>query len=402
MPNCNKPNETPQAIRIVGPAAELLAVFLMVTTAAEAQTEPATRPAGPQTYALLIGGMPGTPVHARRYADWLGRFRKFLVGRAEVAEDNVVVLTGDDRARRRLKAGQADREGIREAVASLARRVRPEDQFILMLVGHGGKRVLDPTLLIVGEDLSAAQLALAVQDIRSENQVFLLFNGAAGKWVEYLHGQGRTIVAATMPEQGAEPVYAEFFLRGLESKRADGEGASLAGEKDGTITLLEAYNWSTYQTALWIARIRAAKLIPLSPTVQVVDEEAGWNVVGRESVEVFRKLYVAPEGTRGRRVLGPGSKPNVDDPIVALRAKVEFDPDLSSRRMIAENASLEDCAAKAPVSALGAPDKDYQPLAGFRPGEPGWLARRVVLGRPGLLPQQSPPPEQRTGTGEGT
>ena len=53
--------------------------------------------------------------------------------------------------------------------------------------------------------------------------------------------------------------------------------------------------------------------------------------------------------------------------------------------IIGEHAVLEDCGEDSGVAALRA--TGYEPVAGAKPGEPGHLARRVVLGRPALLPE---------------
>jgi hypothetical protein len=350
---------------------------------------PTTRPAGPQCYALLVGGMPGTPIHARRYADWLRRMHAYLTGPAKVWPGNVVVLSGDPKLKDDpIVNAAATAEALEKALADLAKRVRPEDQFVLFIVGHGGMRMTVPTFVLPGPDLAADRAAALLENIPSRNEVILHFGNLGGKWVEHLAAANRVIVTGTEPRESAEPVYAEFFLRGLESERADGEGDPKAGKKDGVITLLEAYNWAAYQTALWIARIRAVELKQISETLMIVVEEKGWNVEGRESVEIFKKLCVAEPGTPGSRVLGAGSKPDIDDPIVPLRASEKYDDSLSNRRMITEHAALEDCGEKIPVSALSstvAKDKDYQPLAGDKDGEPGHRARRVVLGRAELI-----------------
>ncbi len=382
---------TQRTVRAAGVAVGACLVVAMAAPAAgqatAPATAPATRPAGPACYALLVGGMPGTPIHARRYADWLKRFRAYLTGPAGVPAANVVVLSGDETfAKDPIVKGAATAEAVLAELKRLAATVQPQDQFILLTVGHASKRLTVPTLVLPGPDLSAQDLRRALDALPTKQQVLLLFSADSGKWVEELASEQRVIVAAAMPEEGAEPVYAEFFLRGLESKRCDGEGAPAAGRKDGTLTLLEAYNWSTYQTALWIARIRAVELKAVSSKLMIVVEEKGWNVDGRESVEIFKKLCVAAPGTPGSRILGAGSRGDIDDPVVPLRATEQYDSSLSQRRMITEHACLEDCGQKTPVTALAAEQKDYEPLAGTKDDEPGRLARRVVLGRGGLLP----------------
>jgi hypothetical protein len=168
----------------------------------------------------------------------------------------------------------------------------------------------------------------------------------------------------------------EFFLRGLESGRADGEGAPAAGAKDGRITLLEAYNWAAHQTAQWIARL-------------TIQEDGAWRVDGRESVEVFEKLY----GAGGPFRLAASSNRSRDDaPVAVVPEGGKLTAEWLARRVLSEHATLEDCGQEEGVAAVSR--TGYAPVAGRDAGRPGSLARRVVLGRPDLLPADEPPAEK--------
>ena len=351
----------------------LAAALLLCLPAATAQAAPKPPPGA--CHALLLGGMPGTAIHARHYRDWLKRFRRYLVRTAGVPAGNVVVLSGDKAFKDPIVNGLATAKTIGKSLADKAKTVRPGDQFILFMVGLGVTTEKPPTFVIPGPDVSAGELADGLAEIRATNQVVLNFSAGSGDSVPAMSQAARVVVAANMPTETNPPVYAELFLRGLESKRADGEGAPEAGKADGVITVLEAYNWAAHQTAQWIAR-------------QTKSGEDLWRVDGAESVEIFRKLYVSTSGESGSRKLDPASDAGAPDRTVKLKMRGEGDMEIaeSRRRMIGEHAGLEDCGAGEPVSALGDEKKDYVPLRGVREGEPGCLARRVVLGSAALLP----------------
>ena len=61
----------------------------------------------------------------------------------------------------------------------------------------------------------------------------------------------------------------------------------------------------------------------------------------------------------------------------------KIDATWRGRRAITEHAVIEDCGEETGVSALRG--KGFEPVDGRKPGEPGCLARRVVLGRAALL-----------------
>ena len=342
---------------------------LLMTAAAFGQT---TQPA--QCYALLVGGMPGTPIYARRYQDWLNRFQAQLTKTANVPAANVIVFGGDK---------GATVESITGALAKFAGRIKPEDQFILVIVGHGSRSDADPTLVLNGPDLNAPTLAKALAGIRSDNQVILNFSGTGGDFVKVLSHKGRVNITATAAEEFAEPVFAEFFLRALESGRADGEG----GAKDGAVTMLEAYNWATHQAALWICR-------------QVGQEDGTWRVDGKESVEVFRKLFDGPDGpitpggqrADGSRKLSADSDASKVDENVAIVVPPDLKPNTSqywaNRRVVNEHAQLEDSGQEAGVCALRG-ESGYEPVSPVKPGDHGHLSARVVLGKPQVLAGES-------------
>ena len=187
--------------------------------------------------------MPGTPIHARQYRDWLKRFHTYLTQKAGVPAGNVVVLSGDKEYKNPILSGEATESSVLKALADAAAKTRPQDQFILFMVGLGVTTEKVPMLVLPGPDITARQIADALKDIPARNQVVLDFSASSGSSAEILCGPRRVVVCANMPGENTPPVFAEFFLSGLETGRADGQDAPAAGEKDGVITLLEAYHW---------------------------------------------------------------------------------------------------------------------------------------------------------------
>jgi len=320
-------------------------------------------------HALLVGGLPGAPVYARRYRDWLKRFHA-LLARAGVPAGNIRVLTGDKGFKDAIVSGPATADSIRTALAEMSDVVKADDQVVLVLVGHGSVADMSPTLILPGPDARATQMADGLNALEARRQIVLDLTASAGESLKAFARTGRVSLAATSPGEANEPVYAEFFLRGIETKAADGEGAPGAGRKDGTVTLLEAYNWAAGQTAFWIVRQKLA--------------DRAWLVEGKESVALFRKLCEGPAGEPAARQLAPGSRPDAEDERLPFRPEDgRIDAFWRGRRVITEHAVLEDCGEETGVTALRG--VGYEPLAGRKQGEPGHLARRVVLGRPALL-----------------
>ncbi|MFB3891843.1 MAG: hypothetical protein ACE15C_07450 [Phycisphaerae bacterium] len=331
-------------------------------TAPATQTTRPTQPARPgRTFALLVGGMSGSPVYARRHQDWLKRFHALLTKAGAKAED-IVAICGDKDFKDPIVKGIATSDAIIEALADMAAKVGPQDQFVLVIVGHGSSSDEVPALVLPGPDLRGEALAKALSAVGG-NQVVLDLSGCSGQFLKPLAKKGRVNISALSPDDTAEPVFAEFFLRGMESGRAD-------ADKNGTVTLLEAYNWAAYQTALWISR-------------QTATEDKTWVVDGKESVEIFKKLCSGAEGQGGARTLDPSSDATKEDAIVDVilpsdRADAKAWGD---RRIIIEHAMVEDLGLETGVSALRG-EKGHDPVAPAKAGEEGFLAGQTVLGKP--------------------
>jgi hypothetical protein len=291
------------------------------------------------TYALLVGGI-GQEPYTRWTSDWLGRFGSYLTRKAGVPAAQVTTLSGE----------AATSEAILKTIGALAAKIQPEDQFVLVLSGHGENTGL-PTLAVRGPDLGAPQLAEALKAVRANSQIILNFSATSGDFLKPLTAPNRVNISATSPTEIKQPVFAEFFLRGLESGR-------------GGPTVLQAFNWAGEQTPLWIAR-------------WTLTDSGKWKASGRETVEIFKKLYADVPN----RQLDPTSDAKSDDaPVEFHPANGEITKEWSNRRVIDEHALLEDCGLEVGVSVLG--DAGFQPIAGAKENDPGFLSGKTIIGKP--------------------
>ncbi len=368
----------------------LTAVVLMaLTCAAHAESVG-------QSHAVIVSGLPATPVHAHRFRDWSVRMHAYLTKQAGIPANNVAVFSGDPKFTGSMISGKATREHVLDALRQLSDKLGPADQFILVMIGHGDAHDSDEAkYALPGLDLSAADLAKALEPIRSKNQVVIDLTSASGDAVASLSHPNRVVIAATSPNEDQTSVFGEFFLRGLERGTADGEAAPDGGRADKIITMLEAFNHAAHENALWIRRIWAysppkdenAPVETIDPTASTRINTKQWRVEGRESVALFRKLFTVPQDAPGSKQLSQTSKPRQDDAINPLVTVAE-DPKTQRRfhgiRQLTEHATLEDAGQEVGIAAVRG--GKYQPIAGQAAGEPGAHARRVVLGRPGLLP----------------
>lgn len=325
----------------------------------------ATAPAA-TCHALLVGGEPGSALYQRRYQDWLTRFHALLT-KAGVAAGDIRVLSGDPAFRSPIVSGPARAAEILATVAAIAAKAGRDDQFVLVLMGHGSNvEGAGARLILPGTDLEAAPLAKALAALRCREQIVINLSGISGEWTSALAATERVNLVAASPGEQPEPAFGEFLLRGLEAARADGDGG---GAKDGVVDCLEAFTYAARETVFWVARARHDTTTGL------------WRIDGRDSVAVFEHLFTGITDVPGARKLDPASNRAVPDAVPLIQPPDGvIDASWNGRRMIDEHAMLEDCGVAEAVPGLGATGFTVFPAAQML--QPGWLARRTVLGKP--------------------
>lgn len=371
-----------------------------------------------EAYALLVGGTPGAEVYARRYGDWLTRMRSVLV-KAGVPEKNIRLLAADPAFKGAPVSAPASGSNLGSAFAELAAGMKPADRFFLVLIGHGVAAEKPPTFVVPGPQPTAQEFAKWLDALPAQSQIVLNFSGSSGAFLAYLAKKGRVNLSALGPEEGSEPVLAEFFLRGLETRRAD-------ADKNGEITLLEAFNAAAWELGQWTNRQTQMGQFVMKAGKRIFVPRGDWKVDGKESVETFRKLCDGNETDPGARKLAPESDVKGRDAILPLKpADGRLTEAWAQRRILGEHAYLEDtgtapgvtpflpwvpeaadtATSSAPTKPVNAGDS-AKPAAGAKPagtpgataaqekedagfhnvegrsaGAPGWLARGIVLVR---------------------
>ena len=322
-----------------------------------------------QCYALLVAGHPGNQLYTRHYRDRLTRFYNYLTQRAHLARERISVLSGDADFREALVSGPATAASISTALADLAQRVQPDDQFILVVLGHGAATDESCTLMLPGPDLELRAVGEALDRLAAGNQVVLNFAANSGDALTRLARAGRVVVSASSPGQVNDSDFAEYFLQALETGAPDDSAG--AAPPAQPLSLLAAYHWATLRTAQWTVRQKLSEN-PESP---------GWTVEGKQSADVFQKLYSGPGVSADRRFVASSASEQPDAPVELVNKQ---DQHWLFRRLITEIPLLDDLGDGRGATALGS--KGYQPLNPSSPSKPGFLAGRVVLGEAQLLP----------------
>jgi hypothetical protein len=187
-------------------------------------------PAHAATYYVTVAGLGGEPDYEQRFtasALDLDKIFKSSVGA------HVVTLTGK----------QSTKAQLTEAIAQIAREAKPEDDFVLTLIGHGSFDGTEYKFNMVGPDITAADLAGLCDKVATKRQLIVDTTSASGGAVAALERPGRAVIVAT--KSGTEKnatVFARYWVEALQDPTAD-------TDKSDSISAMEAFAYADKKTA---------------------------------------------------------------------------------------------------------------------------------------------------------
>jgi hypothetical protein len=221
-----------------------LAVLGSVLLPVLASAVAATPAAAQETRVLIVAGLGGTADFRSRFLGWSETLRDALVQQHGVAPDHVTVLaeTPDSSA---VVQARSTRANVLDALARMASESAPQDRVVVVLIGHGTSRGEEPRFNLPGPDLTPEDFDGALVAFPTQELALVHTGSASGGFLAPLSGPNRVIITATrtIREQNATE-FPRFFVEALE-----GDGADL--DKDGRVSLLEAFQYASQETARW-------------------------------------------------------------------------------------------------------------------------------------------------------
>jgi hypothetical protein len=199
---------------------QLLAVLCALTLQARAAS-----------FYVIVAGLGGEPDYEQRFtaaAKDLDRIFK-----AADATARVFTLVGP----------QATAAQLRQALDAVARDAKAEDEFALILIGHGSFDGIEYKFNLVGPDVTAGEIAAMCERIAARRQLVVNTTSASGGSVQALERPGRAVIAAT--KSGTEKnatVFARYWVEALEDPSAD-------TDKSDSVSAMEAFTYAAKKTA---------------------------------------------------------------------------------------------------------------------------------------------------------
>jgi hypothetical protein len=181
------------------------------------------------SYYLTVAGLGGEAEYEQRFTGQASDLAKLLKNEPGAKVDT---LSGKD----------ATKANIEAKLRAIAQQAKPDDTFMLVMIGHGTFDDLEYKFNLPGPDLSATELAALLDKIQAR-QVIVNCTSASGGSTPVLQKAKRVVITAT--KSGTEKnatVFARFWVEALRDPAAD-------TDKNEVITVLEAFEYAEQKTA---------------------------------------------------------------------------------------------------------------------------------------------------------
>jgi hypothetical protein len=184
------------------------------------------------THVVVVTGLGGEPGYRRELAQW----RTSLAGAARsqgVPAGNIIQLAGD--SAQAPAVPRATRERVLASFQDLVRRSKAGDVILVFLAGHGSHEGLESRINLPGPDLTAGDLATALEPLNDRRVVLVNTTSASGDFLPALSRTGRVIITATRsPFERNVTRFGGQFVAALAAEGAD-------ADKNGRVSMLEAF-----------------------------------------------------------------------------------------------------------------------------------------------------------------
>jgi hypothetical protein len=204
---------------------------------------------------------------------------------------------------------------------------------------------------VPGPDVSSDETADALKKLKARELVFINSTSFSSAFVEKCSAPGRVVITATNNGgEGNETYFMEFLLQAFEKNKGK-----------APLDLLAAFNTAASNCPKWYLRQYFNK------------PEHAWRTEGKQSRALWEKFY----GKIADKKMEPPVDANADDAEPRLG---EWGEHWANRRMPTEHAQLDDNGDKLGTAVFV--NNEFTPIAGSEEGADGFLAHKIILGKP--------------------
>ncbi|HEY7233090.1 MAG TPA: hypothetical protein VH539_03020 [Gemmatimonadaceae bacterium] len=202
---------------------------------------PASTVYAQRTHLLIISGLGGEPQYSEQFRNW-GLALGDVARKRYAMPDSEVVYLAEEGAKDARIAGVSTKVNVEATLARFAKRAAPGDEVVVVLIGHGSGSQDDSKISLPGPDMSARDFARDLDAFKTQQVGFVDLTSASGDMLPILSAPNRVVITATKSSfERNESVFVRHFIAAFT-----GDGADV--DKDGRISLLEAYRYAVTET----------------------------------------------------------------------------------------------------------------------------------------------------------
>ena len=183
------------------------------------------------TYYVIVAGIGGEPEYEQRFTSAAKDLDRIFKAGGSVAHVDTLI------------GSQATASEFRTIMQNVAREAKEDDDFVLVLIGHGSFDGVEYKFNLVGPDLTAGEIAGLCDRILARRQLIVDTSSASGGAIQALERPGRAVITAT--KSGTEKnatVFARYWVDALQDPVAD-------VDKSDSVSALEAFSYAAQKTA---------------------------------------------------------------------------------------------------------------------------------------------------------
>jgi len=196
-----------------------------------------------QTRALVVTGLGAEPKYQQQFRSLGARLTTALSTKYGIPAANIAWLGEDSTNASKMYKGRSTSQNIMREIDALGAAAKPNEQVLIILIGHGSGQADESKFNIPGPDITVKEFNTALARFAAQRVAFLNLTTASGDALGFMSNPNRIVITATKSAyERNESQFARFFVEAL-----DKDGAADV-DKDGRVSLLEAYRYAAQET----------------------------------------------------------------------------------------------------------------------------------------------------------
>ena len=183
------------------------------------------------TYYVIVAGLGGEPDYEQRFSAAANDLDRIFKAGGPAAHITTLI------------AAHANAAELRGALGAVAREARADDDFVLILIGHGSYDGVEYKFNLAGPDMTGGEIASLCDRIPTRRQLIVDTTSSSGGAVPAFERPGRAVIMAT--KSGTEKnatVFARYWIEALQDPAAD-------ADKSESLSAMEVFAYATKKTA---------------------------------------------------------------------------------------------------------------------------------------------------------